>query len=136
MRQIQNFVNPDSPDRAAQLSRQLSKFEDNVEHETDSIRAGFQRNLSPVEAGRSKNGAVLSPGDEGSFDTSAGDVGVALETPNAKLAGRFVAIVKIFAANNLVISAPGNSNINRAASLTVTAVGLTLVYCDGLEYWA
>jgi len=136
MRLIRNFIKGTGEATAANLSRQLSQFEDNVSDETDAIRSEFIPAIAPQAFDVRASGTVLRAGQSAGFDTSAGDVAVLLAKPKAYDAGKFVAIWKIFAANNVVVQAASDTFINRGSSSSFAAVGLGLIYCDGVEYWS
>lgn len=133
---IRNFIDPVDARTAANLTRQLADFEDNVATETDDIRTSFLPSLKPRALAASSSGAMLSPGSSLGIDTSASDLQVLLARPEAKFAGKFAAVWKRAAANNLILMPPRGVNINGASSLSVATVGLLLIFCDGVEYWA
>jgi hypothetical protein len=135
-RMIRNFTDPVDARTAADLTRQLADFEDNVAAECDSIRQTAMPALSSVAKAARSSSLQVGPGQSAGFDTSSGDVSVTLDLPSAKHDGKLVAIYKRSAANALEVRMPSGVTINGAASFTLTAAGLLLIFCDGEGYWA
>lgn len=135
-RMIRNFIDPVDQRRAAELTRQLADFEDNVSAEVDDLRATLLPALKPSSLRARSSNIMLAPGASCGFDTSTGDLTVLLAKPEPRFAGRLAAAFKSVAANNLVFRVAGGANINGSSSLTRSAVGLQLLFCDGEEYWA
>lgn len=136
LRRIRSYRVPGPSAEAAQLAQQLAKAEENVDQETRDIRAGFQARLKSIASEKQTSDLQIAPGQSASFDTSLGNVSVTLNKPTAADAGTFVALLKLFAANNLTALVPAGVTINRTTSATKATVGLLLIYCDGVEYWA
>ena len=136
LRRIRTFRVPGDPVVANELAQQLAKFEENAAQETDAIRSGFLARPKQVAKERQTSDLLVSPGQSASFDTSLGNVSVTLTVPTAGDAGKFIALQKVFAANTLNVLVQTGTTINRAASTTKAAVGLLLIFCDGVEYWA
>ncbi len=135
-RMIRSFTAPVDARTAATLTRQLADFEDNVSIECDDIRATTLQALKPTALGVRATGTMLSPGASAGFETADGDLVVLLATPEARLAGKFAVAWKRSAANNLIFRVAGGASINGAAFLSRSSVGLQLLFCDGVEYWA
>ena len=134
-RMIRNFIDPVDARRAAELTRQLADFEDNVAAECDDIRATAAA-LKPVARAERSSGVTLSPGSAAGFDTTAGDIDVLLAAPEARFAGKLVGVWKRVAANSLTLRVVGGATINGSSSFSRSAVGLQLLFCDGEAYWA
>lgn len=135
-RMIRSFIDPVDARTAANLTRQLADFEDNIANECDDIRAHTLAALKPVSLAARASVLQLEPGQSAGFDTTAGDVRVLLSAPKAAFAGKFVAVFKRVAGNSLIVGTPEGVTINGASSFTRSAVGLQLILCDGVEYWA
>lgn len=135
-RMVRNFVDPVDARTAATLTRQVAELEDNVSNECDDIRATKQPTLVPIQLAVRSSGLQLEPGQSAGFDTAAGSLRVLLARPSAKSAGKLLAIWKLTAPNSLTIEAPSGVSINRASTLVRSAVGLQIIFCDGVEYWA
>lgn len=135
LRLIRNFINGTDKATAANLSRQLSQFEDNVRDETEAIREGFM--VAPEVQSREEQNSelVLVPGDAAGFNTAAGDVSFLLPKPKQPRPG-FVVVWKTVAANNINAQAASGTAINGAGSVAFAALGLHLIFCDGERYWA
>jgi hypothetical protein len=114
--------------------RQLGEFEDNVAREAADIRQSFLPQLALQNPAEATTGATLAPGQSLGVDTADNDVEVLLVAPEAKRRG-FAAVFKRVAANTLTLRPSGGALINESATAAITAVGLTLIYCDGSAYW-
>jgi hypothetical protein len=136
LRLIRNFINGVDKATGANLSRQLSQFEDNVLDETASIRSGFMAALQVRAREEQSSKLSLSPGSAAGFNTVSGDVSFLLPKPNQADSGRFVAVWKTVAANNVNAQATSGTTINGASSVAFAALGLHLIFCDGERYWA
>jgi len=136
LRKVREFTDPTDARTARQLTRQLGEFEDNCAAETAEIRNSYAPNLTPKERATAESGVIIAPGQSLGVDTTDGDLEVVLEAPSSKNAGRDAAIYKRNAANTITVRADGGALINGAATLALTAVGLTYLFSDGEEYWA
>lgn len=136
LRLIRNFINGVDKATAANLSRQLSQFEDNVSDETASIREGFMAALEVQSREEQNSKLSLLPGAAAGFNTASGDVSFLLPKPSQADSGRFVAVWKTVAANNVNAQAASGTAINGASSVAFAALGLHLIFCDGERYWA
>lgn len=135
-RMIRTFIDPVDDRTAANLTRQLADFEDNVAAECDDIRATTLAALKPTALAVRDLKAQLMPGMSVGVDTTSNDLKVQLAPVEKRFAGKFAAVFKRVAANNLIVAAPAGTTINGAATLVRAAVGLQLIFCDGEEYWA
>ncbi len=136
LRRIRTFRVPGEPTLANELAGQLAKLEENVLQEVTEIRSEFQARLRPVASEKRTSDLIVAPGQSASIDTSVGNVSVTLAKPGAKDDGTFIALQKVFAVNTLTALVPAGVTVNRTTSITKAAVGLLLIYCDGVEYWA
>lgn len=136
LRRIRSFRVPGEPVVANELAQQLAKLEENVAQEATDIRAGYQARLHPVATEKRTSDLLISPGQSVSIDTSTGNVSVTLTRPVPGDSGKFIALAKVFAANTLTVLVQTGTTVNRAVSTTKASVGLLLIYCDGVEYWA
>jgi hypothetical protein len=135
MRKVREFTDPTDARTARQLTRQVAELEDNAANETAEIRNGFQQKLKPKTLNTAASGVVVAPGQSIGVDTSGGDIEVLLEEPSPKYEGLFIVISKRSALNTITVRANGGALIDGASSVAVTALGLKLLFCDGVEYW-
>jgi hypothetical protein len=126
------------PDR---LSEQLDRFQDAVQQETASIRAGFIPQLKQVRfSSTSTVTETVLPGQVALCDSSIGNVSVTLAAPVNGAPG-WLAVIKRAAANAVTLKPSGSAGpnprrINTGVSFVIAAVGVTWVYFDGSDWWA
>jgi hypothetical protein len=135
LRQLRNFTDPTNAKSAAELTRQIADFEDNVAAETASIRDEFMLELKPKSTSTRTNGVIVAPGEYLGVDTTSSDLLVVLEKPSAQNAGRFAGITKRVAVNTMNVVVEGGALINGATPYAATAVGLYPFLSDGEAYW-
>lgn len=135
MKKVKNFTDPVDAKSAATCTRQISEFEDNADAETSGIRTGYQQNLAVKEPAAKGSTVILGAGESCGFDTSTQNLTCLIRKPTPDDAGRFVAVWKIDGANSLTLEAAAETFINRSSSFALLAVGLTVLFCDGVEYW-
>ncbi len=134
-RMIRSFIDPVDARSAANLTRQLADFEENVAGECDDIRARYQQAHKVLErASRPAAQPMVAPGQALGCDTSTADCRVLLAEPEAKFEGQSVIIYKRSPLNFIVLEAKG-SNITGAATYSIGNPGRYEVFCDGVEYW-
>lgn len=135
-RMIRSFTDPVDARTAANLTRQLADFEDNVAGECDDIRKTYQRAHEVLErALRPSKRLQAAPGQAVGCDTASGDVQVLLDAPSAKYAGLSVIVYKRSPLNFVVVSAK-DSTITGAPTYSFGNPGRYEIFCDGVEYWA
>lgn len=135
MKKVKNFTDPVDKASAARCTQQVSEFEDNTEAETAAIRDGFQQNLQPIALAAKDSKVIIGAGESCGFDTSTQSLTCLLRKPTPADAGRFVAVWKPYAANALTLQAAAETFVNRSSSFVLPAIGLTVLFCDGVEYW-
>jgi hypothetical protein len=135
LRRTREFTAPTDARSAGELVRQLGEFEDNVARETVDLRQAFLPVLKLQNPAAAESGTTLAPGQSLGVDTADDDVEILLVAPEAKYQGKFAAVFKRVAANTLTLRPSGGALINESATAAITAVGLTLIFCDGSAYW-
>ena len=129
LRKVQDYKADDPPE----LGRRLIQLENSVADMGSGIAKMAMAQLS--QRGRlSSVDVIIGPGQFQAFDTRQGARNVTLAKPSAPDAGTFTVILDAGggAANIKLLPVPGCSL--RAASATV-AQYLTLLFCDGVDYW-
>jgi hypothetical protein len=129
LRRVRDF----RTDNPADLKRQLNEFEANV----SAMGGLLQDTLQPVLSSRGalREAVAVAPGQFVTVDTSAGDVNVTLDAPNAKLSGKWAVVIKLVAANAIALSSQSGT-VDAAASVSFTSAGAYLLFCDGGSYWS
>lgn len=135
LRRVRTFRVPGDPVVANELATQLAKFEENVQQETADVRAAYMARLKLVATEQQASDLRIAPGESASVDTSLANVSVTLTVPTQADAGKFTALMVTDATNVLTVLVPDGVTINRTTSVTAAAVGLLLIFCDGVEYW-
>ena len=131
MRQITQFVTEDP----GQLGTQLSRFEDNVVKETESIRKNFALSATAIDDDPFSPFKSYTVGQCARINSAAGAVSFYLSAPLDKLPGEFIVVQKTGANGFVAIGV--NANVNGAAKLTVASgVIVSRFYFDGTDYWS
>lgn len=130
LRLIRQFITENS-DR---LSSQLGDFEQNVANETDRLRAGALPQLVPISVTLSTVVASYTVGQAVECDMTLGSLGIPLAKPANGSSG-LLAIVKLAAANTVTVTPIPPATINGATSKAYTAIGLALIYFDGVNFY-
>lgn len=135
LRKVREFTAPTDEKSARVLVRQLGELEQNAADETARIRAETLPVLRLLHPATATSGDTLAPGQSLGVDTADSDVEILLVAPEAKFQGQLAAIFKRVAANTITVRPLAGALINETDSAAITAVGMTLIFCDGSAYW-
>ncbi len=134
LRRISNFVDPVDKATAARLTQQIGALEENVA--SFGIELLAESRLSLAGTGLVDTKLTLKPGQLAGFNTAlTADLKVAIAAPRPGDAGKFLAVIKEEAVNQLTLSPPSGVRISGQATYPIVALGLVLLLCDGNNYW-
>ncbi len=132
---IRQFKEANTPEGARDLSRQLSRFEDNVGDITARLDQAKMERLTPKSLEVASGIPTVGPGQSLGIVDAVTDV--QLDKFTASDAGKFLAICKAAGVGATNVHPPNGAKLNGATTAyAMGAGGMLLVYCDGVAYWA
>jgi hypothetical protein len=132
-------VNDFSTDDPVMLDRELSQLEDNVSAQFDVAEKTYAKQMAPASFMPigAASAVPMQPSTQLSLDTSQASALAVLPALDPTNFGKRFTIIKRLATNSVVVNCTDTTvTLNGAAfPLTLTAVGVTIFYCDAAGYW-
>ncbi len=131
-------VNDFSTENPEKLDRELSQLEDNVDAEFKLVRKELAPQPRPVSfvSSASRGIVAIQPGDQLSVDTFIANASVVLPPLSPANFGRKFVLIKRVSTNAIAVSCQDATvSCNGGAFPNITAVGVTVFYCDASGYY-